>query len=244
MTQKTAQEIYSQRFSSLEDALRELVWEVLLSEKLQKYVAKDARVLDLGAGDSFFLRHVVAAKKIAVDINEKVKALREFGIDTLCLPSTAFASALDEPVDVIFCSNFFEHLSSKQEMLETLAECHKALLPGGKLIVLQPNIRYVGVRYWDYIDHNIALTDKSLEEALKVSGFIIDELLPRFLPYTVKSRLGQSLLYLGTHKWGHQLLFHGRGRFGLRQLIRFYCRSPWLWRIFGAQTLAICHKSL
>lgn len=60
-------------------------------------------------------------------------------------------------------------------------------------MILQPNIRYVGPAYWDYIDYHIALTEHSLVEALEVTGYRIERLIPRFLPYTAKSNLGRLM---------------------------------------------------
>jgi hypothetical protein len=119
-------------------------------------------------------------------------------------------------------SNFLEHLPTKQAVFEVLTECRKVLSRGGRLMVLQPNIRYVGAAYWDYIDHHIALTEKSLAEALEVSGFTIEVLLPRFLPYTAKSRSGAL----------------ASGRLG-KGLIALYLKFPILWRIFGSQTFVV-----
>ena len=55
----------------------------------------------------------------------------------------------------------------------------------GRLLVLMPNLRYVGGRYWDYFDHHLPLTHASLVEGLEMSGFSADRVIPRFLPYTV-----------------------------------------------------------
>jgi hypothetical protein len=44
-------------------------------------------------------------------------------------------------------------------------------------------------RYFDFIDHQVILTDRSLVEALTVSGYEIRELRKRFLPLTSKSPL-------------------------------------------------------
>ena len=64
---------------------------------------------------------------------------------------------------------------------------------GGALVkmALQPNIRLIGGSYWDFIDHQTALTDKSLAEAATMAGFTTKEVIARFLPYTTKSRLPQ-----------------------------------------------------
>ena len=92
------------------------------------------------------------------------------------------AHLTDASVDVVFASNFFEHLPSKDAFIKTLAEIHRVLRPGGRLLVLQPNISAVGGSYWDFIDHHIALNDRSLAEAVEMTGFTVLQLWPRFLP--------------------------------------------------------------
>ena len=56
-------------------------------------------------------------------------------------------------------------------------------------MILQPNIRLVGPRYWDYIDHKVALTERSLTEAAELAGLRTDNVITRFLPYSTKGRL-------------------------------------------------------
>lgn len=69
-------------------------------------------------------------------------------------------------------------------------ECNRALRQGGLLVILQPNVRYVGGAYWDYFDHLIPLTERSLTEALHLTDYEVIECLPRFLPYTATSIRG------------------------------------------------------
>ena len=49
-----------------------------------------------------------------------------------------------------------------------------------------PNIRYLGGRYWDYLDRYLPLTHVSLVEGLELAGFSTERVIPRFLPYTVR----------------------------------------------------------
>ncbi len=93
---------------------------------------------------------------------------------------------LDDSVDTVFTSNFFEHLPTKSDLMSTLAECQRVTRPGGRLVVLMPNIRYLPGRYWDYLDHHLPLTHLSVAEALELSGYEVVEQVGRFLPYTVK----------------------------------------------------------
>jgi SAM-dependent methyltransferase len=126
----------------------------------------------------------------------------------------------DGSVDVVFTSNFFEHLPDKRALLDTLAECRRVLRPGGKLLVLMPNLRFVGQRYWDYFDHHLPLTDRSLAEGLTMAGYVVDRVIPRFVPYTVKDSPVKV-----------------RGA-----LVRLYLRMPFVWRFLGGQMFLAAHK--
>ncbi len=56
-------------------------------------------------------------------------------------------------------------------------------------MILQPNIRFLNGEYWDFLDHHLALTDRTLVEALHAVDMKPIEVRPRFLPYTTKSSL-------------------------------------------------------
>jgi SAM-dependent methyltransferase len=213
------QDIYTKRFSSHEEKVRNETWEVLVPDFFQKYISHDSSVLDLGAGDGLFISKIKAKERIAVDLSSHVNKLKDLGITVIQAPATDFVSRLTKPVDVIFMSNFLEHMPDKRTLLAVLEECANALNPGGRVMILQPNIRYVGVKYWDYIDHHIALTEYSLVEALEVSGFSVRELIPQFLPYTAKSGIGKISSLFST-----------------KSMVSNYLKYPFLWKIFGAQT--------
>src|SRR5919197_856743 len=72
--------------------------------------------------------------------------------------------------DLAFFSNYLEHLPSTEAVLEQLKVANALLKPGGRVLILQPNIRLVGGSYWDFIDHQTALTEKSLDEAAHMAG--------------------------------------------------------------------------
>jgi SAM-dependent methyltransferase len=116
----------------------------------------------------------------------------------------------------VFMSNYLEHLPSADAVVDQLRVARRLLRPGGRVVVVQPNIRLVGARYWDFIDHKVALTERSLEEAADLAGLRTEKLIVRFLPYSTKGRLP-----------AHRLL------------IRLYLRFVLAWPLLGKQTLYI-----
>jgi SAM-dependent methyltransferase len=129
------------------------------------------------------------------------------------------AAKLASSVDVVLMSNFLEHLRSKEEVLKTLADVSSILRAGGVLLILQPNIRYAYKEYWDFFDHHLPLSDKSLVEALRITGFEIERLVPRFLPYTTKS---------------------AKPRYAF--LVRAYLHCPLAWKIMGKQMFVVARR--
>jgi SAM-dependent methyltransferase len=124
------------------------------------------------------------------------------------LPGAYFAT--------IFTSNYLEHLASSDEVVAQLRVAHDLLRPGGRLIVVQPNIRLTGAAYWDFIDHRVALTERSLVEAADLAGLRTVRLITRFLPYTTKGKLPVD-----------------------PRLVRLYLAVPFAWRFLGQQTLYV-----
>ena len=185
--------LYVTRFPESDRAAKDAIWRVLCRHFFQRYVAHDSVVLDLGPGLGEFLRHIQCARRIAVDIERHSGRQLPAGTEEVDAPSDRLSSRVaPDSVDVIFCSNFFEHLPDTTTFLATLAEIRTVLRPGGRLLVLQPNIRLVGGAYWDFVDHHLPLTDRALIEACESIGFTIREVIPRFLPYTTRSALPQA----------------------------------------------------
>ena len=210
--------IYRHRFDEADREAQDVLWSTLCGSFFQQYVGADDTVLDLGAGSCQFINHIKAGRKLAVDLNPDTKAAA-VDAEVLQTSSEDLSAVADGTVDVVFTSNFFEHLPDKASLLRTLAEVHRVLKPGGRLVVLMPNLRYLGGRYWDYFDHKLPLTHASLAEGIELSGLTVERVEPKFLPYTVKSRLPTNAA-----------------------LIRLYLGVPLAWKVLGRQMLVVARR--
>jgi SAM-dependent methyltransferase len=193
--------LYSSRFSHGDRERKAELWGVLCSSFFQRYVRPTDCVLDLGAGYCEFINHIRCARKIAVDMNEDTAAHAAPNVVVMRAPSTDLRPVAENSIDVAFASNFFEHLPSKLDFLATLEELKRVLVPGGRLLILQPNIRLLPGTYWDFVDHHLPLSDRTLVEALELVGLRPVEVRPRFLPYTTKSRLPQRPWMVRLYLW-------------------------------------------
>ena len=214
------QAVYATRFTGAELESKTELWEVLVQSFLQAFVPDNATVLDLGAGNCEFINAVNAGQRIAVDLNPDLRLHANENVQTLIAASDNLSEIPDDCVDVVFTSNFFEHLPSKDRLLTTIAETKRVLKVEGTLIVLMPNIRYLPGAYWDYLDHHLPLTHLSLCEAIELSGLTPIRVEPRFLPYTVRNSK------IRARRW----------------MLRVYLKFKPAWWLLGKQMLVIAVK--
>jgi SAM-dependent methyltransferase len=210
--------IYAQRFDTMR-GYRTDVWRIITRDFFQRHVPRDARVLDLGCGYGEFINHIEAGQKFGMDLNPATRAHLAPSVTLIEQDCSAPWPLPDASLDVVFTSNFFEHLPDKATLQRTLTEIRRCLAPGGRLIALGPNIRYLSGEYWDFWDHYLPLTERSLSEGLQNLGFAITEKHPRFLPYRMAGTRPVPMTF-----------------------VSLYVRLPFLWRFFGKQFLVIACK--
>ncbi|HEX6506209.1 MAG TPA: class I SAM-dependent methyltransferase [Chloroflexota bacterium] len=206
--------IYERRFAP-DVQFRQDMWRILCQDFFQRYVPPTSHVVEIGAGYCEFINHIVAARKVAVDLNTDTSRYANADVEVVTTSSTDLSAIPSSSLDVAFASNFFEHLA-RGDIVLTMREVARILRPGGRFLILQPNYRYCYRDYWMFFDHVTALDHHSLEEALETTGFRTVEMLPRFLPYTTKSSLPKSPL-----------------------LVKAYLRLPLIWRLLGQQAFAV-----
>ncbi len=212
------QNLYARRFQG-QIEYRRAVWSVLIDDYFQQFVPPSGKVLDLACGYGEFINQVHAGEKIAMDLNPDTPARLAPGIRLLAQDCSATWDLADNSLDVVFTSNFFEHLPDKTTLLATLREAWRCLKPGGRLIALGPNIKFLPGAYWDFWDHHLPLSEASLAEGMQLAGFQILRVIDRFLPFSMAQGPRYPLACL-----------------------RLYLRLPWAWRFFGKQFLLIAQK--
>lgn len=195
---ESMERVYERRFSEADAEQKDAIWREIV-RYLQRYVGNEAIVMDVACDRGHFIRHIVARERWAADVRD-VSAFLPTGVRFVQSDGVSLADhAPANHFDAIFMSNYLEHLDSGDRVIEQFRTLRRLLKPGGHVIVLQPNIRLVGDAYWDFIDHKVALTEKSLSEAAELAGFRTRTLITRFLPYTTKSRFPQHPLLVRAY---------------------------------------------
>lgn len=212
------QKLYTTRFTG-QEAYRNRVWRILTSEFFSRWIKSSSTILDLGCGYGEFVNNVQASKKYGMDLNPSSRNQLNSDVEFLEQDCSLPWPLPDNSLDVIFTSNFFEHLPTKRVLQATIVEALRCLKPGGRLIALGPNIKCLGGAYWDFFDHYLALTEMSLSELFSLSGFQVEQSIAKFLPYTMSLGYQPSLWKL-----------------------RLFLKLPILWKLFGRQFLVIGRK--
>ena len=162
-------ELYDARFDEREISRKDDVWREIVAY-LERYIDPAGPTLDVACDRGHFIRFVTTPERWATDIRDMRAALptdirfvQGSGLDLAkLLPNGHFGT--------VFMSNYLEHLESSDAVIDQLRVVRALLRPGGRVIVLQPNIRLVGPRYWDFIDHRVALTERSLARGGRARG--------------------------------------------------------------------------
>jgi hypothetical protein len=182
--------LYFARFhNSKELETKNKIWKVLCKSFFQNYIPEDAVVADIASGYCEFINNIKAKEKYAIDLNPDVSIFANADVKIVNRSVSALRECLPQDhIDVFFISNFLEHLNTKAEVGSLISDIAEIIKKNGKIIILQPNIKYVKRgRYWDFFDHKIPLTENSLIEVAEMNQLKVSKCIPKFLPYTTKS---------------------------------------------------------
>lgn len=206
--------LYEFRFRHVEQQARQTVWNEI-GPFVWKRMGCPARVLDPAGGRGEFVNSIAADERWLVDLVDYPHRQTAPGVKVVI----GDVLSLDLPrdhFDGIFVSNLLEHLPDPDAVAGFLARMRETLAPGGMLAIMGPNFKYCAREYFDCADHMLALTHTSVEEHLIAAGFEVREIVPRFLPFSFRSRLPTSA-----------------------RLARLYLQMPVLWRLAGRQFLLL-----
>lgn len=194
---------------------RAIVWKEIV-RYLRPYLDRKNTILDLGSGYCDFINNTEAKEKIAVDMSSDSEQYCASGVCFIQSVATDLSAVTSHSVDVVFASNLLEHLTDTELDL-CMGEVRRVLKSGGLFISMQPNYRYSYKTYYDDPTHKKVFSHTALESFLISHTFEIVRKMPKFLPFSLKSR--PSLIPI------HPLL------------IRAYLHSPY--KPFAGQMLFI-----
>ena len=200
-----------------QDDSRAVLWGVL-TDYLSRYIAPEARVLELGAGYCYWINSIRAKVKVAVDLWEELPQYAAPDVTPVLHDlSQGLAPFKEHQFTAVLASNVLEHFEPAQA-LQLAAETYRVLVPLGRFIIIQPNFCYAYRHYFDDYTHRSIFTHVSLPTLLKSQGFQIEVVRPKFMPYSLRD-----------------------SRFPVRPwLIRAYLKSPF--KPFAGQMLIIAQR--
>jgi SAM-dependent methyltransferase len=200
-----------------QDPARDVVWQVV-ADHLAHWISPQAHVVEIGAGYCAWINAVRAGRRVATDIWPDVTRHAAPGVDARVLDvTTSLRSLGDGSFDVALASNVLEHFPP-DTAASVICDLFYVLKPGGRLLIVQPNFRYAWHSYFDDYTHRAIFTDVSLPALLRAEGFQVDEVRPRFLPYSMRESR------LPIRPW----------------LVRAYLRSPF--KPMAGQMLVVAHR--
>lgn len=211
------QRLYEYRFRDVDQRSREAVWSEI-GPFVYRRLGSPERVLDPAAGRCEFLNAIPAPERWGVDLVDYEERWAAPGVKLV----VGDVLEVDLPADYfggIWVSNFLEHLPDQETVAAFLERMRQRLAPGGRIAVMGPNFRYCAREYFDCADHTVILTHVAVEEHLYAAGFELEDVTPRFLPYSFRGRLPAS-----------------------SAMTRRYLAAPLTWRLLGKQFLAIARR--
>jgi SAM-dependent methyltransferase len=133
ISERNLTQIYEKRFSG-HGNYRKRVWKILVNELLSKWIKSTEHILDLGCGYGEFINHAKCKVRHAMDLNPKTQSQLDDKIVFHKQDCSEPWKIDQNSLDLVFTSNFFEHLPNKECLDRTMCEVKKALKPGGRLI--------------------------------------------------------------------------------------------------------------
>lgn len=197
------------------NAARAAVWRHV-ARYLRRWIDPTGALLDLATGYGDLPAAADVSRRVGIDIHPDLADIVPDNVEAHVGDATDLARFAAGEFATVTASNFLEHLPTP-DIERCLAEVRRVLLPGGHLILVQPNHRLAPDRYFEDPTHVTIFDERSLPATVRANGFEIVRVEARFLPLTLKSRLSS----------GHRL-------------VPLYLRLPW--RPLAGQMLVIARR--
>ena len=210
------EKVYKFRFAWLAQEKKAITW-VIITNWIERQLGNPKVVLDPAAGLGEFIVGSSAPERWACDLLDQRESWPS-GITTR-FGDIAVADLPKEHFDLIFVSNFLEHLPTPDHVYRYLSQLRNALQPNGKLAIMGPNFRFSANEYYDFADHLLPLSDRTIEEHLAAVEMKCERIIPRFLPLAFRSQ-----------RFSHPLL------------VKLYLAVPLFWRFYGKQFFIVAAK--
>src|ERR1035437_2425550 len=133
-------QVYRDRFPEAAQVTKDRIWPEIV-RYLARWIEPASPVLDIACDRGYFIRNVRATERWATDMRDlgasfpsDISFVQANGLDLAAvLPANTFGT--------VFMSNYLEHLPDADAVVEQLRVVRRLLLPGGRVLILQPNIR-------------------------------------------------------------------------------------------------------
>ena len=135
----------------------------LLRAALERFVGQPARLLDVGSADGPSVRWLRGrGTRIALDIDTRGLAPGDVCGSALALPFPA------ETFDLVAAFDVIEHCDPEAS---ALAEVHRVLRPGGRLLMSVPAYQWAWTAFDDHNRHHRRYTRRRATDAVRAAGF-------------------------------------------------------------------------
>lgn len=160
------------------------VWRVVAAH-LARWIPAQAHVLEIGAGYCHWINNVTAARRVAVDLWPELPRHAAPGVEAQVLDVAQLDTLGDAAFDTVLASNVLEHFAP-DAAASLVASIAARLKPGGRVLIIQPNFRYAYRHYFDDYTHRSIFTHESMASLLRATGFTIELVQGKFLPYSMR----------------------------------------------------------
>ncbi len=212
------QRIYEYRFKDVNHSQKQIVWKEIAAY-IYQLTNQPKTVLDPAGGMCEFINNIPSEEKWTIDLNrEFLEKYADKSVHkvignnlTVELPKNYF--------DLVFISNFLEHLESQEQVAEFLQRMSDCIKEDGFIVAMGPNFKFAYREYFDFADHTICLSELGAAEHIVGANFDIVKIYPRFLPLSFRGGLPVN-----------------------KFLVQTYLKLKFAWRFFGKQFLIIAKK--